>query len=90
MDELTQSMENAVSAMNWGQVYFFMTQFGWTWAPLGRVPTIADLEEEAWRLFDSLVKRKSKTSACGGLVVSKQDGGIEIEFVAVTAYGFPN
>lgn len=88
-DKLTQSMGNAVNNMNWGQVYFFMTQFGWTWAS-ANVPTIDELKEAAWQLFDSLLEHDYKCASSGGLVVSKQDGGIEIEFVAVFTIGFPD
>ena len=90
-EKLTQSMENAVSNMNWGQVYFFMTQFEWTWASIGGVPTIPQLKESAWDLFDSLVEENEYRSvSSSGLVVSKQDGGIEIKFVAVSVLGFPD
>ena len=87
-ERLAQCMDNAVNNMNWGQVHFFMTQFGWTWASLGGVPTVSDLKDTAWSLFGNIVDDEYKCSSTGGLEVRKEDGGITIEFVAVSAYGF--
>ncbi len=86
MNELKGAMKNAVDNFNWGDVYMFMNLVGWTWFSSPAPPTVAKLKEAAWELFDHFGPDDTAIES-GGLRVSKSNGGIEIEFIAVSSYG---
>lgn len=77
---------------DWDRTHKVMTHLGWTWAPIGDVPSIPDMKAVAFRLISSAwdgaeagEKSVSYTAGTGGFeacCVKDEDGmHAEIRFV---------
>jgi hypothetical protein len=79
-------VDEVLADFDFERVHRVMDWLGWTWANLGRTPTIAELTDEARRLLLEL-NGEPEVLGSGGLRASyKSDGTLSLKFILAEAW----
>ncbi len=93
MGEKAKKFERQVvevlDSFDFDRAHKIMEYLDWTWASLGRIPTLRELAAEAGRLLRELAG-KPGVRGSGGLRASlKEDGTLSLKFVVCESWSDP-